>query len=234
MSQPPDFTRLARFYRWMELVSFGPWLWWCRCVFLGELGACRYALILGDGDGRFTARLLEANPAVRIDAIDASPAMLKALVRRAGQNRSRVRAQIADARSWLPKSQSDHSLEYPSYDLVVTHFFLDCLTMEEVMTLAAQLHRAVSSSAYWVVSEFAVPEGWFGRLVAAPMILGLYCTFGLLTGLEVRRLPDHDRALRQAGFTLEKRRTWLGGLLISQLWFARVSPQAPGTPTTTH
>ena len=148
MSQPPDFNRLARFYRWMELVSFGPWLWWCRCAFLGEISACRYAMILGDGDGRFTARLLEANPAVRIDAIDASPAMLKSLVRRAGQNRSRVRAQIADARCWLPKSQSDQSLEYPSYDLVVTHFFLDCLTTEEVMTLAAKLHRAVSSSAY--------------------------------------------------------------------------------------
>jgi hypothetical protein len=160
--------------------------------------------------------------------------MLKALIRRAGQNRSRVRAQMADARYWLPKSQPDQSLEDPSYDLVVTHFFLDCLTTEEVMTLAAELHRAVSSSAYWVVSEFAVPEGWFGRLVAAPMILGLYCTFGLLTGLEVRRLPDHDRALRQAGYTLEKRRAWLGGLLISQLWSARFSAQAPGQPKTTH
>ena len=102
------------------------------------------------------------------------------------------------------------------------------------MSLAAKLRCAVSSSAYWVVSEFAVPEGWFGRLVAAPMILGLYCAFGWLTGLEVRRLPDHDRALRQSGFTLEKRRTWLGGLLISQLWSARFSAQAPGTPTTTH
>jgi hypothetical protein len=57
MSQPPDFNRLARFYRWMELVSFGPWLCWCRCAFVGEVSACRYALILGDGDGRFTARL---------------------------------------------------------------------------------------------------------------------------------------------------------------------------------
>jgi SAM-dependent methyltransferase len=234
MSQPPDFNRLARFYRWMELVSFGPWLWWCRCAFLEELGACRYALILGDGDGRFTARLLEANPAVRIDAIDASPAMLKALIRRAGQNRSRVHAQMADARSWPPKSQPDHSLEGPSYDLVVTHFFLDCLTTEEVMSLAAKLHCAVSSSAYWMVSEFAVPEGWFGRLVAAPVVLGLYCAFGWLTGLEVRRLPDHDRALRQAGYTLEKRRAWLGGLLISQLWSARFSAQAPGQPKTTH
>jgi hypothetical protein len=234
MSQPPDFNRLARSYRWMELVSFGPWLWWCRCAFLGELSACRHALILGDGDGRFTAQLLQANPDVRIDAIDASYAMLKALTHRAEKNHSRVRTQIGDARFWLPKSQPDHSLEYQSYDLIVTHFFLDCLTTEEVMSLAATVHCAVSSSAYWLVSEFAVPEGWFGRLVAAPVVLGLYCAFGWLTGLEVRRLPDHDRALRQTGFALEKRRTWLGGLLICQLWSARSSGQAPGTPTTTH
>jgi hypothetical protein len=30
-------------------------------------------------------------------------------------------------------------------------------------------------------------------------------------------LPDHATALRQAGFSLEMRRAWLGGFLISEL-----------------
>lgn len=218
MNQPPDFDRIARLYRWMEMASFGPWLRWCRCTFLSELISCRNALILGDGDGRFTARLLEANPTVLIDAIDASPAMLKALVRRAGGNCSRVRIHLLDARCWSPNSMSDHLPEHPPYDLVITHFFLDCLSTEEVVILAEKLRCAVSSSALWVVSEFAVPEGWFGRLVARPVVRALYCAFGLLAGLQVRRLPDHNRALRQAGFTIKKRRIWLGGLLISQIW----------------
>ena len=212
MNPPPNLNRLARLYRWMELVSFGPWLWWCRCAFLGELGGCRRALVLGEGDGRFAARLLRSNAQVEIDAVDASQAMLRALVRRAGPHATRVAVHCGDIRLWEPTP--------PPYDLVVTHFFLDFLTGEEVQALAAKLHRAVTPSSMWVVSEFAVPEGWFGRLVARPVVGGLYWAFGWLTGLAVRTLPDHSAALRESGFALAKRREWLAGLLVSELWSA--------------
>ena len=62
MTGPANFDRLARIYRWMELVTFGPLLGRCRYRFLEQLCNCRTALLLGDGDGRFAARLLAANP----------------------------------------------------------------------------------------------------------------------------------------------------------------------------
>src|ERR1700722_7962278 len=77
-----DFGRLARIYRWMEWATFGPLLWRCRCAFLAEMHDRKAALILGDGDGRFTARLLECNPLIQIEAIDASSAMLQQLLMR--------------------------------------------------------------------------------------------------------------------------------------------------------
>ena len=160
MSAPPNFNRLARIYRWMELASFGPWLWWCRCTFLDSLPGCRRALVIGDGDGRFTARLLRANPAVQIDAVDASTAMLASLLRRAGSDTYRVRTYCADARQWQP------------------------------------------------------------------LVWCLYWAFGHLTGLTLRELPDHRTALRQSGFALQKHRTRLGGLLVSELW----SVNAASTP----
>ncbi|HEV2485203.1 MAG TPA: class I SAM-dependent methyltransferase [Terracidiphilus sp.] len=210
MSAPPNFNRLARLYRWMELLSFGPWLWWCRCAFLGELAKCRRALVIGDGDGRFTARLLRANPNIQIDAVDSSAAMLQSLLRRAGPNVSRVRTYCTDARQFQSAN--------PPYDLIVTHFFLDCLTTEEIESLTATLRKTTSPQTLWLVSEFAVPVGWFGRLVARPLVWCLYWTFGCLTGLTLRTLPDHRAALRQSGFTIQKRRTWLAGLLVSELW----------------
>ena len=216
MNPPPNLNHLARLYRWMELASFGPSLERCRCAYLAELRTCRRALALGDGDGRFTARLLRANPTVEIDAVDASPAMLQALLRRAGADAGRVRIHCADARLWQPAAPADA----PPYDLVIAHFFLDFLTTEEVQALAARLRDAVSPSALWVVSEFAVPAGWFGRLVARPVVWGLYSAFGILTGLAVRRLPDHPAALHESGFTLRQRRSWLRGLLVSELWAA--------------
>jgi SAM-dependent methyltransferase len=209
---PPDFDALARLYRWMELVTFGPWLQRCRCAFLEDLSACRRAAVLGDGDGRFTAQLLRANSTIEIDAVDLSPAMLRALLGRAGQNAARVRVHGADARTWQPAN--------PPCDLVVTHFFLDCLTEDEVRSLADRLRGALSPAGHWVVSEFAIPDGAFGRWVARPVIWLLYRAFALLTGLAVRNLPDHAAALRAARCTLRKRRCFLNGLLVAELWSA--------------
>lgn len=216
MNRPPDFDRLASLYRWMEMASFGPWLWWCRCAFLSDLGSCRHALVLGDGDGRFTARLLRSNPGLHIDAVDASPEMLRSLSHRAAPHADRVRTHLADVRSWQPDAPNSSQ----PYDLIVTHFFLDCLSSPEVQALATTLRPALSPTALWVVSEFAVPPNWYGRLVARPVIQGLYRAFGWLTGLTVRALPNHPSALSASGFTLHARRTWLAGLLVSELWSA--------------
>ena len=102
MTEPPNFNRLAQIYQWMEWASFGPWLGWCRRAFLPELSTCRNAMILGDGDGRFTARLLATNSIVRIEAVDCSPSMLNALARRASSHSARLRTCLADAREWQP------------------------------------------------------------------------------------------------------------------------------------
>jgi hypothetical protein len=206
----PNFDLLAKLYQWMELFTFGPSLSRCRETFLPELLPARHAVVLGDGDGRFTAELLRVNSQVRIDAVDASPAMLHALLHRARQNAGRVSAHCADARNWQPAN--------PPYNLVVSHFFLDCLTTEEVRALAVNVHSAVSPSAMWIVSEFAIPNGSFGRCVARPLVWLLYRAFGLLTGLKVSSLPDHYGALRNAGFTLTRRKCWLCGLLVSEMW----------------
>lgn len=212
MNPAPNFDRLARVYRWMELASFGPALWRCRCHFLGELRECRSALVLGDGDGRFTARLLEINPKIEIDAVDASPAMLLALLDRAGVGRERVRTHCADVRAWEPARQT--------YDLVVSHFFLDCLTTDEVAELAQRLRPSLSPRALWLISEFAVPEDRFGSLVAKPIVSGLYAAFRLLAGVRLRQLPNYAEAISKQGFRCKSRRSFLGGLLVTEVWLA--------------
>ncbi len=210
MRRTPNFDRVARIYRWIELATFGSSLWRCRCTFLDELHACRNALVIGDGDGRFTARLLEVNPSIRIDAVDTSREMLLALLRNAAANANRVHTYHADAREWVPP--------HPPYDAIVTHFFLDCLSTDEVSELAQRLQNCSALSSRWVVSEFAIPRNWFGRLVAQPLVTFLYLAFRLLTGIQVLRLPNHRDALTQAGFKLNLSRSTLAGLLVSEMW----------------
>lgn len=210
-SPPARFDRVARMYRVMEYLSFGPMLERCRFAHLPSLGRARRALILGDGDGRFSAKLLAANPHVCADAVDASPGMLRLLrerVARSGAS-ARLTTTCADARGFEPCADG--------YDLVVTHFFLDCLRSAETAALISRVRPHLAPGAMWVVSEFQVPEE--GRTWVARGVIGfLYFAFRVLTGLTVREIPRWREALRAAGFRRGNSRAWLGGLLVSELW----------------
>jgi hypothetical protein len=207
-SATPDFNRLARVYRWMEWLTFGPFLQHCRCRFLSRLGRRCNALILGDGDGRFTARLLRVNNTVKVDAVDASESMLRQLASRTPAYR--VRAHIADARKFHPRQRD--------YDLIATHFFLDCLTYPEIEDLASRLRNHVGPDAVWVISEFAIPSNFYGLAIARPLISALYLAFGLLTNLRIRHLPNHRLALARSGWVLTHQQKSLAGLLVSEMW----------------
>jgi len=119
MSSRPaaNFDPLARCYAPLEWLSFGSALSRRRTRFLGDprLAGTTHALVLGDGDGRFTAALLERYPSLRVTALDSSAAMLAALERRVALRTPRARLELhcADIRTWLPPRAG--------YDLVATH-----------------------------------------------------------------------------------------------------------------
>jgi len=218
-SNPAEgFDRVARIYQTMEYLSFGRALERCRFFFLPRLAEARHALVLGDGDGRFVARLLESDPALHAEAVDGSPAMLRLLRARvdgAGAVQ-RLSTACADLRGFSPEGDG--------YDLVATHFFLDCLTDEETRRLMERVRPRLAPGARWVVSEFEVPQGNAVRAgVCRLTIAGLYAAFRLMAGLRVRQIPRWREALADAGFVQEAERRWLGGLLVSELWRATAS-----------
>ena len=186
----PNFDGIASAYRWMEYLALGPLLEQTRNSHLDLIGNRSQALILGDGDGRFTARLLRQNPMVQVEAVDLSGRMLELLRSRCEGNADRLRTHQADARSFVPTAPAD---------LVVTHFFLDCLTQREVEALVERLTSQMAAECAWLVSDFRIPdgpEGWFARAY----VRALYFTFHILTGLRVTRLPNHAKALERCGF----------------------------------
>jgi SAM-dependent methyltransferase len=220
----PNFDRIARPYRWLEYVAFGPALTRCRNHFLPGLADRRRALVLGDGDGRFTARLLASNPQLEADAVDLSPAMLALLTRRAARAHptagARLRSHIADARTFAPSGP---------YDLVVTHFFLDCLTQPDLDALAARVRPHLTPNAIWLVSDFHIPAGRM-RLAARALVRGLYFGFRVLTGLRTTQLPDHAAALTSAGLVRAAQHLSLARMLTTELW--TLAPSEPGFNST--
>ncbi len=206
----PNFDRIARLYRWAEYACLGPLLERTREYHIPALLGQRRALILGDGDGRFTAALLRRNPALSVDAVDLSGRMLALLEQRSPE----ARTHRLDARAQLPRGP---------FDLVVTHFFLDCLSQSETDALAARVAQIVTPGALWLISDFRVPDGllrWPARLY----IRALYLAFRWLTGLRITRLPDHARALSAAGFEPILTHHKIGGILTTELWRLRAFP----------
>lgn len=201
--------RIAPWYRSLEYLSFGLALEQRRCHFLPQLSDARRVLMLGEGDGRFLAEFVTLNPTAEVDYVDSSAKMLQLAAERAAGN-SRLRFHQSDGlRNRLPTG---------AYDLIVTHFFLDCFADDAVTELIQKVSVAAAPSARWVVSEFREPENGWRRWRARAWIQGLYFGFRVMTGLRTERLPRYESALQASGFELKSEAIASAGLLVSQMW----------------
>ncbi len=173
-------------------------------------------MLLGDGDGRFAQELLRRAPRAHVTAVDTSRAMLRLLQRRCAGDGNDVRLRLIQGSALEAPSLPHRDLA--TCDLVVTHFFLDCLAQGELETLAHRLAAELKPGSRWLVSDFGLPLSGPGRWLALACIRLLYLAFRLLTQLKVQHLPDPQIALRNAGFLRCRRWAPLGGFLYSELW----------------
>jgi len=227
----PNFDHVARIYRFAEYLSLGPLLQRTRTHFLRELPHRHQALLLGDGDGRFLARLLARRSHLSALAVDTSATMLHLLRHRCQPYIERVRTLQASALDLFPTTDSSGTVKagysgvgnprlqpWVSPDLIVTHFFLDCLTQPELTTLAQTIAAHTAPGTLWLLSDFAIPSNPILRPFAALYIRSLYLAFRILTGLRVTHLPDPQSALTSAGFTRTARHEFLFGVLYTEIW----------------
>jgi ubiquinone/menaquinone biosynthesis C-methylase UbiE len=206
---------IARWYRWLEYAGFGRALERRREAFLADVADARRVLVLGGGDGRALAALLKTNHQATIDSIDVSAGMLGLARTRAGEQR--VTYHRADARE-MPLGEAQ-------YDLIVTHFFLDCFEERDMKALVERVARAARPEARWVVSEFRRP----GMLVGL-----LYFFFRITTGLRTRRLVDHRPFLAGHGFGLARCESAWWGRLASELWARPLYNEKLNSKETSH
>jgi len=208
-----SFDILAPFYRWMEAVLAGGLLQRCRIAHLVEIRDCRNALLLGEGPGKFLIALLRANPHIDVTCVEQSSRMI-AVARRHlqkhGLDLSRVRFERCDALAWRPTEEK--------FDLVATHFFLDCFPPEQLGPLIAKIAARTTCNARWLVTDFQVPERGWRRSRAKATLALMYSFFRIVTHLPASRLTPPDGLLRAHGFQLDARRIANLGLVHSDLW----------------
>lgn len=208
-----SFDLVAPHYRWMEPLLAGRKLQRARTAHLRDLSEVRSVLILGEGPGKFLAAFLQRFPAAQITCVDSSKRML-ALAQKRVRSLNLSAASInfihADALAFSPASAG--------FDLIVTHFFLDCFRADQLQELIPKLARAAKAGASWLLSDFTIPHDGIQRVRARAIHRLMYTFFRAATKLPARALTPPDPFLRAEGFTLRQRLTIDLGLIHSDLW----------------
>jgi ubiquinone/menaquinone biosynthesis C-methylase UbiE len=216
-----SFDTIAPWYRTLEWIAFGDGLQRCRIACLGEIVAPRRALIVGEGNGRFLCELLRWHPGVEIDCVDASQRMLqlarKRLERESPEAVPRVRFLQHDLASWTPPEHH--------YDLLVTHFFLDCFAQAQLAAIVRKLAQAASENANWLLADFCIPPQSVARFRARAWLAVMYRFFRLTAGIDARQLIDPTPFLRGQGFVLARQHVFQRGMLKSEMWIESSVPR---------
>jgi ubiquinone/menaquinone biosynthesis C-methylase UbiE len=208
-----SFDRLAPHYRWMEFVLAGNKLQRCRTAFLSHICKARNVLILGEGNGRFLVECKTVLETARITCLDASARMLELARRRLESSRvslHEIEFVLADALTWVPPKRS--------FDLIVTHFFLDCFRSDQLERLLSTLASACSAHANWLIADFQIPYQGLRRRRAEIIHRMMYGFFRAAAALPARQWTAPDPFLRAHGFRLRQRLLSDWGLLASDLW----------------
>lgn len=208
-----SFDTLAPVYRWMEILAAGSKLQRCREAFLAEVPVPRQILIAGEGHGRSLVACRQQFPEAHLTCLDSSPVMLSQARRnllRHGMTEEAVEFIHVDILNWSPPSGR--------YDLLITHFFLDCFRADQLEALVPLLASAAAPDASWLIADFQVAGSGWRRIRSRIILWMLYRFFHVTTQLSAHELTPADPFLKAAGFQQHRRSVFEWGLLKSEWW----------------
>lgn len=185
----------------------------CRTTFLQEVADRKNVLILGEGNGRFLLNCRRVLASAHITCVDASSRMLRLAQKRLARHglcSREIEFMRIDALRWKPCPDS--------FDLIVTHFFLDCFRADQLEQLIRSVAGGATVNAEWLLADFHIPaSGW--RCFRARIIhLLMYAFFRAVTRLPAKTLTCPDTFLTANGFVLRSRRLSEWGLLHTDRW----------------
>jgi ubiquinone/menaquinone biosynthesis C-methylase UbiE len=208
-ARPVSFCRIARVYNLLEKLVFKDALEKTRIACLDSISEAKRILLLGEGDGRFLAKLTSINPDCLVTVLDASPIML-ALAK------TRVPTMFQGEIHFCKEDVTKFPFPFEAFDAVVSHFFLDCFTEEMLSGLLEKLSSTLRPSGKWLIADFVEPSP--NTLHSLPQFLCLrilYAFFGLTCGIEARRVVSPHKILRTHGLRESRCISFSNGFLAS-------------------
>ena len=170
-------------------------------------------LIIGGGNGKFLLEAMKQVLSEQYCYIDISEGMIKLA-------QSKIEKQSAlslNSVVFVCGSYQDIPAN-EKFDLIVTPYFLDCFSKEELPLVMAKLHTQLTIEGTWFFTDFNIPEDSFRNFIFKNIIRLLYGIFNLFCDLGVNRLADFNKEFCRYDFTLLHEKYFLGGLLVGRIY----------------
>ncbi|MAI69322.1 MAG: hypothetical protein CMM01_12850 [Rhodopirellula sp.] len=190
------YDQLAGRYQLFENLMFGSRLHRARTALLSSIPACHSALVLGDGDGRLLEALLAHQPECQITSIDQSRKMLEIQQARLSNHPHR------DNVTWQQQDAREIRGFNHQFDLLVSAFFLDCFTEQELEKHLPHWLNALQPHGYFYFVDFQEPDTAWKRVRGKLYLTAMHQFFRWYTNLPNRKLVDIDGALNQCPLEL--------------------------------
>ena len=206
------YDRLARHYRILETLMFGSGLQRSRTALVESIPPCQNALILGDGDGRLLESFLSSQPECQITSVDQSSKMLKLQRRRLANHPQRGNV------TWKQQDARDLQDCNSKFDLLITAFFLDCLTLQELEQHLPGWLSTLRSGGWFYFVDFRQPDSGWQLMRGRICLTIMHWFFRRLTDLPNHTLVNMEAVLNRYPIELVASKNMNHELISSRLY----------------
>lgn len=168
---------------------YGKTLHRAKLALLPQLKSAKSIAILGGGTGKFTWAVARTFPKLKIEFIEPSEAM-QAKAKRMLRNHPNV----------IYNATANFTLLNKQCDTIITPFFFDQFTEEQILSIVQQIEEDCNTSLKWLVTDF--------QLVANTRLfvwnrIRLWATIGFfrtITSYSLTKLPQVFSVFENAGY----------------------------------
>lgn len=203
MGSETNFDGIAGVYDTLSAIVFGSSLKKAQVAFLEDLPVKGTVLIIGGGTGWILKQVLVRRPNLNVDYVESSQKMLS-LSRKSVSDQSHIR--------FIHGTEKD--IPGNDYDGIITNFFLDVFSPDNLTGVMSALGDRLSPGAIWLCTDFRTTK----RVSHRFLIWLMHRFFRVFTALEANDLLDFRPYFSKAGMSLQQETQFRKGLIFSAIY----------------
>jgi len=198
------FDSIAFMYDFLAKFVFGRSITDSQKFFLNKIEDSSKVLILGGGTGWLLADLLKMKPNCEVWYIEASAKMI---------DLAKAKTGIKYPVHFIHGTEQDIPAT-AQFDVVITNFYFDMFTGDSLPQVINKIKTSVKPGALWIVTDFIDNNRWWQKFLLQTM----YAFFRITCSLEMHRLPDWRRSIREIGVIKSESRFFYKGFIETALY----------------